>query len=388
MKQVNQGGTQADKVVCLAAPFPPTVGGMAVQGKKLADRLSEEGVEVVRLDAFPRPPKVLEFTSGIRGVRTAVRALQYLRLAHGAVQKAGVVHHLAGSELNFLLHTTPLLLMCRRYKKRVVLNLRSGCSATRLLGRWRRLGLPVIKMADAVITPSAFLQRALADNGVNACIVPNIADPEMFTFRERRTFAPRLFVSRQLEPVYDVSSILLAFAIVQAQYPEAVLGIAGPGSQERLLRAMVNDLGLRDVVFYGQVTNRDMPALYEQYDIAVNASLIDNFPGSIVEAALSGLAIVSTAAGGIVDMICDGETGSLVPLRDYRALAAAVLDLLKHQDSAYDRTRKARRWAEQFSWRRIYPLLLRCYGYDAAPFPSVDAQHEDDRSCVSTTVAD
>jgi glycosyltransferase involved in cell wall biosynthesis len=124
---------------------------------------------------------------------------------------------------------------------------------------------------------------------------------------------------------------------------------------------------LRGVNFYGALAYGKLPALYKEHDIYVNASRVDNFPGALVEAACAGLPVVTTRAGGIPEMIRHRENGLLVDIGDDAALANSVLELLHHQDWARQLARTARAWAEQFSWLRVFPELLRCYGFETEP---------------------
>ena len=215
--------------------------------------------------------------------------------------------------------------------------------------------------------PSEFLQQVFEDFGITATILPNLADTELFLFVEREHFSPKLFVSRNLEPMYDVECVLRAFRMVQAKVPQAVLGIAGDGSEANRLRSLVREWGLRGVRFYGAVPHEELPSLYQQHDIYVNASRVDNFPGALVEAACSGLPIVTTRAGGIPDMIRHRENGLLCAVGDANALANCVLEILEHQDVARLLARTAHAWAEQFSWRNAFPQLLQCYGFGTGP---------------------
>jgi glycosyltransferase involved in cell wall biosynthesis len=104
-----------------------------------------------------------------------------------------------------------------------------------------------------------------------------------------------------------------------------------------------------------------LPELYATHDIFVNGSNADNFPGALVEAACSGLPIVSTRAGGIPDMLRDHETGILVALNDHEKLAAAVIELVEEPKTAEQLAGGARAWAEQFSWPVTLAALLRNY---------------------------
>jgi glycosyltransferase involved in cell wall biosynthesis len=212
--------------------------------------------------------------------------------------------------------------------------------------------------------PSEFLQRVFGEFGLSSTLLPNLADTELFSFVERDQFSSRLFVSRNLEPMYDVESVLRAFKIVQSKMSGAVLGIAGDGSEASRLRTLASGLNLQGVTFYGAVPHEELPPLYGQYDIYVNASRVDNFPGALVEAACSGLPIVTTCAGGIPDMVRHGENGMLCDVGDVEGLARNVLEIIQRPGTGRRLARNARTWADQLSWQNIFPKLMQCYGLE------------------------
>lgn len=353
-------GSNSSSSVCVVAPLPPPYGGMSLQAEKLIARLRQEHMKVVAVPTNPRP----ELLPRVPGLRTLVRELQYLLSLLRRLPGCSVVHHLSASGLYFFLHSLPVLVLGRCFGKRVVLNYRGG-NAEAFLRRWSWCVVPMMRLANMVVVPSPFLQRVFARYGLGTALLPNIADTELFVWKARPAFAPRLLVGRHLEPMYNVECILRAFRRVQARFPEAVLGIAGDGSEEARLRALAQEWGLRRVTFYGAVDYQDLPALYAAHDIYVNSSNVDNFPGALVEAACCGLPIVTTRAGGIPDMISDRETGLLVNLDDDAALAEGVLEILQRPDLGYRCARQARQWAQQFSWKNVFTKLLLAYGCDA-----------------------
>ncbi|HJS73327.1 MAG TPA: glycosyltransferase family 4 protein, partial [Vicinamibacteria bacterium] len=94
------------------------------------------------------------------------------------------------------------------------------------------------------------------------------------------------------------------------------------------LEQLSAELGLqRAVRFLGQVDNERMPSLYSKADIALNPSVVDNMPISILEALASGVPVVSTNSGGIPAMVKSGEEAVLVSPRDPVAMADAVVAL-------------------------------------------------------------
>jgi glycosyltransferase involved in cell wall biosynthesis len=79
----------------------------------------------------------------------------------------------------------------------------------------------------------------------------------------------------------------------------------------------------------------------------------DGIPNVLVEAAATGVPIVSTHVSGITELVADGETGCLVPPRDPVALAAAVERLLDSPDlRARLRTGARARVEARFDLRR------------------------------------
>lgn len=79
----------------------------------------------------------------------------------------------------------------------------------------------------------------------------------------------------------------------------------------------------------------------------------DGIPNVLVEAAATGVPIVSTPVGGVPELVTDGETGLLVPARDPAALAAALERLLDSPALRRALRQKARAFVEEsFDVRR------------------------------------
>jgi glycosyltransferase involved in cell wall biosynthesis len=335
---------------------------MSVQAQMLRQKLQSEGIAVELISTNPPFPLPLKAFEHVPVIRTIVREAQYLVSLLRVIRYPGVVHHFSASYLFFFLHSAPLLLLGRFSSAKIVLNYRGG-KAANFLQDWQWAAISLLRRADHIVVPSEFLQRVFREFGLASTLLPNVADTELFPFKGRAQFFPRLFVSRNLEPMYGIECILRSFRLVQAKIPEATLGIAGEGSEGARLRGLVQEWGLSGITFYGAVPHKELPNLYEQHDIYVNASRVDNFPGALVEAACAGLPMATTRAGGIPEMIRHRETGLLSDVGDANALANSVLEILEHQEFACHLARNARIWAEQFAWRNVFPQLLQCYGF-------------------------
>ena len=70
-------------------------------------------------------------------------------------------------------------------------------------------------------------------------------------------------------------------------------------------------------------------------DVAVLPSVVpEGFGYANAEAMALGKPVVTTNQGGASEVVKDGVTGLLVPPKDPRALAAAIVDLLRNPDKA------------------------------------------------------
>ncbi len=106
----------------------------------------------------------------------------------------------------------------------------------------------------------------------------------------------------------------------------------------------------------------DIAELYQNAHMAVLPSYREGLPRSLVEAAACGRAVVTTDVPGCRDAIEPGITGLLVPVRDARALAEAVLQLAVDGERRKAMGAAGRRLAErEFDIRKVVQTHLEIY---------------------------
>lgn len=350
--------------IAIVAASLDTLGGHAVQARLLLERLAAEGHAVRFVPIDPRLPRALRWLRRLPYLRTVANQLLFLpslrRLA-----RADVVHVFSASYWSFLLAPVPAMLAGRLLGKRVVLNYHSGEAEDHLAG-WGRLVHPWLRLAHEIVVPSEYLQAVFARFGYRTRVVHNVVDLSQFRAHDRVPLRPRLVSTRNLEPHYDVGTIVEAFAHVRAHYPEASLTIAGSGSEGARLRQLAAAVAPGGVRFVGRVEPPVMPGLLAEADIFVNASVVDNQPLSVLEAFAAGLPVASTPTGGLAWMVRDGETGLVVPPRDPDALAKAVIALLEDPEGARRMARAARADVEAYTWPRVRDRWLAAYRGESA----------------------
>jgi glycosyltransferase involved in cell wall biosynthesis len=117
-----------------------------------------------------------------------------------------------------------------------------------------------------------------------------------------------------------------AFAQVHSDAPLYLL-LVGGGELEDAVREQVVELGLQERVRFLGV-RADVPAILNASDLFVLSSRWEGNPMSVMEALAAGLPVVSTAVGGVPELVREGETGLLVPSEDTGALACALQALV------------------------------------------------------------
>lgn len=347
--------------VLLVAPSLDILGGQAVQADRLLKSFQQEqALEVRFLPVNPRLPAPFHLLQRIKYVRSLVTSIWYVGSLLLRAPRHDILHIFSASYWSFLLAPTPALLIGKLYRKKTILNYRSG-EAEDHLARWRS-AVPMVRLANVVVVPSDYLVEVFARFGIPARAIFNIVDTSRFRFRKRYPLRPVFLSNRDLEPLYNVSCALRAFAIVQRSFPEARLTVLGDGRQRAELEQLAARLQLHHVRFLGRVAHEKMPEFYDKADIYLNSPNLDNMPGSILEAFAAGTPVVSTNAGGIPYIVEHGKTGLLAPCGDADALAANAIRLLVDPALARSISFAAREQCDQYSWAAVREKWLGLYG--------------------------
>lgn len=133
-----------------------------------------------------------------------------------------------------------------------------------------------------------------------------------------------LFAGR-LTPQKGVHDLLAAWPSVRRANPDARLLVAGDGPERVRLERAAPD----GVVFLGHLTVEELGRRADEAWVQVVPSAgFETFGLVAAEAMMRGLPLVATRIGGLVEVVLDGVTGTLVPPNDDASLSAALVQLL------------------------------------------------------------
>ncbi|OBA96501.1 glycosyl transferase family 1 [Mycobacteriaceae bacterium 1482268.1] len=157
---------------------------------------------------------------------------------------------------------------------------------------------------------------------------------------------PLWAVVAALRPDKNHIDLIRAWTGVVAAHPSATLLILGEGPSRGEIEREVAIAGLeKSIRLLGR--REDVPDILRTVDGVVSASIDEALPTALIEAGASGLPVVATDAGGTREIVIEGITGRLVPIRDVPALTQALLSVINEPARAAAYGKAARTFVEE-----------------------------------------
>ncbi len=346
--------------VAFVAPSLRYVGGQSVQADLLMRSWKDDpDVEVRFVPVDPPFPYGLQWIERVPLLRTIVREPFYMLALWNKLKDVDIAHIFSASYSSFLLAPLPAWLITRRRGKKTLINYHSGECRDHL--QHSSTARRILKKSDRLVVPSGYLVDVLEQFGLSAETIPNIVDLAQFSFRPRRPLRPHLVCTRGFHPYYCVEVVVRAFAEVQHTFPDARLDLVGGGPLEAEIRDLVSKMKLRGVHFKGVAAHHEIGRCYDEADIFINASRLDNMPVSILEAFASGIPVVSTQPEGMAYLVEHGRTGLLSPVGDPAALARNVIRVLQDSELAERLVANAQQDLQRYCWPVVREQWLTVY---------------------------
>lgn len=198
----------------------------------------------------------------------------------------------------------------------------------------------VLPMADALVSVSEPLSEELRGLGVEASrihLVGNGVDASVFRVQNKAEARAELgigadrkivfFVGR-LEPAKGIDELMTAWDTVAKRIPSATLVLAGDGVSRAKVDTWAAAHGEAVRVLGGRPLS-EIARWHGASDLFTLPSWREGTPNAVLEALASGRPVVATRVGGIPDVLREPTAGFLVPAKDPRALAEALVRALE-----------------------------------------------------------
>lgn len=298
-------------------------------------RLRDDGVHVETLQ-IRRSFHLVDDTRALRRIVRVLRDGDY-DLVHCHAAKAGLIGRLAAriARVPAVLYTPHGFYFnygLSWWKRRTHIRLERtlGRLTTRIVATAPREGAQIVELDLA--TPE------------RVSIIPNAVDTDAFRPEPPAPDTGRPLVVGmvgRLSPPKDPFTFLEAARLVLSDHPNTRFVFVGDGELQRPAERMAARLGIVDSVdFLGY--REDIRDVIAGFDLNVLSSLWEGLPYALVEGMALGKVAIGPDVSGCSDLIEDGATGFLFPVRDHETLARYVGRLLS-DDALRERIGRAGR---------------------------------------------
>ena len=198
-----------------------------------------------------------------------------------------------------------------------------------------------IERSDRLTAVSEYLRQETYNAfGCTACdvgVIHNFIDPTIYNraahpplLRQQLGPGPIVMHISNFRRVKRVRDVVGIFAAINKQLPSWLV-MVGDGPDRADAEDECRRLGLDERVhFLGKIDN--VAPLLASADLFLLPSTSESFGLSALEALASGVPVVGSAAGGMPEVVRDGETGFLCGVGDIRAMDEAGLGILSDKD--------------------------------------------------------
>jgi len=361
-------------ILFVSGIYPPDIGGPATYVSRMAYELSQSGhsIQVLTLGkGHEKLPGLFTVRKVPRGKNILLRCLKMLGTALFMAGDADIIYATGSPWDSWIISVAA----ARIRRKKLVLKVvgdsawewsqRKGLSdllmgdfnkhkeqaRLEFLKLFRNL---VVRMADLIITPSAFLRGIVEQWGIRAgkirVIFNAVENPFQGRIDQNHREREVITVAR-LMPWKGIDGLIRITGLL----PDDIrLIIVGDGPEMASLKEQVKNQGLgKRVNFTGKIAKDDVFKRLTRSTVFALNSRYEGFPHTVLEAMAAGTVAVATDVGGNKEVIKDGQNGLLVPVGDERGMADKITLLFQDEVLRNRLAEEALKGLNRMSWDSI-----------------------------------
>jgi glycogen(starch) synthase len=363
------------RIAIVASDYFPTVGGVQTAVRNIAHYSKNLGHDVTILSALPSSevPQletiddvvVHRFPWGRRPVwslpfRAAQTLFGMARVFYAFKPDVVYVHFCS-------INALWVLLLHYVLRFRVISSCRGndiqGIPLRSSLQRWMLHRL--FSRADAILFCSSYvqhdaepyLQNARSDAFVG--VVGDGFNTDEFLGRAPFVYpAPYLLGMGRLVQKKGFDLLVRAFASLANEFPNHHLLIAGDGEERASLEKLIDELNMRERVnLLGFADREKTIALFLGCQFFVLSSRLEPFGIVVLEAMAAHKAVLATQSGGVIDLVQDGVSGTMVE-PTMEGLARGMRAMLSNSDATRAMGERAFATIEHHTWEAVTRQFL------------------------------
>lgn len=232
-----------------------------------------------------------------------------------------------------------------------------------LVGKLKRKIVKIANNAELIMPVSLDLQHCMEEHGVHNQfrVIYNLVDTNTFKLGKPHPSGKKqmLHISTLRDEAKNFSGILRSVRRLRNLRDDFELHVIHDYEATEY-KAYVEAYNLSDcIIFHGKKTSAEVAEAYQQADFFVLFSNFENLPCVIVEAFASGIPVISTAVGGIAEILSP-ERGILIESGDEVALKQSMITMLDQCDK-FDKAAIRKYAVETFSNKVIGKQIFEAY---------------------------
>lgn len=329
---------QKTRKVLVSGPIFDTPAGPSGQGGKLYTQLINEGYEVYK-------------RSKIRN--KILRVIDTLSFVVLKPHKYQIILIQMFSNMAFVVDF--LVIRIAKILRKPTVPIIRGGAFVEFYNKYPNWVGNTLKKASAVASPSLFIGEFLKSKGINCIHIPNFIETQNFPYKWEANTGKKLLWVRAFTHIYKPEMAIRLIDRLKDKYPDIKLSMVGPdqGLQAKS-EALIKSLNLEAYIdIIGPVPNNQLTDWYASHNVYINTTSYESFGVALVEAACSGIPVVTTDVGEIPYMWQNNEEMMVVKDNDEDAFYNAVVSLLDNLELQKHLSKNANKKAITYSWSNI-----------------------------------
>jgi glycosyltransferase involved in cell wall biosynthesis len=237
------------------------------------------------------------------------------------------------------------------------LNMNFGCIGKKLLKF-------TLKNIDSLTVVSEELKEKAVSIGYknNIEVIPMGIDTAKFKHVETNEIRKRYNLSGKIllfvglfNEVKGIEYLIRALPFVIKKQPAITLILVGDGMLNVKLKKIAEELGVtNNVIYTGLIPNNEMPLYFSTADLVISPSLSEGCPVVMMEAMACSSLIICSDIDAFQKHIKNDENGFIVQVKNSKAIAEKIIELLENPNELNNVRVNARKYAlENFDWNIV-----------------------------------
>lgn len=206
-----------------------------------------------------------------------------------------------------------------------------------------------------LLTPSNFLKQYFQGKGWQVGYMPNFINPDYFPNNWENPQEKKLLWVRAFHDIYKPEMAIHCVAELKKTHPDISLTMVGPdlGTLAHC-RKLIHKLGIdENITITGAVPNATLNNYYKSHMVFLTTTSFESFGVALIEAASTGIPMISTRVGEIPYIWQDGEEMLMATDGDQNDFNKKVEQLITNQALRSTLSVQARKKARQYTWDEV-----------------------------------